>query len=150
MIRVSFKGVIIGGIVDMGSTVVAAFPVSIYAFMASGVSKLPQAQQAQALADAMRNTPSVYLAGLLVGALCSVLGGYVAARIAKHDELLNGALSSFLCVAIGVYALARGTQGTPPWLHVLLLIISPMLGALGAYLRLRGRKTTTGAMPTPA
>ena len=150
MSRVSFKGVIIGGIVDIGATFVAAFPVGVYAFIVSGVSKLPQAQQAQALADAMRNTPSVYIAGLLVGALCSVLGGYVAARIARHDELLNGALSSFLCVATGLYAVARGTQGTPPWVHVLLLIISPLLGALGAYLRLRGRKSTTDAMPTPA
>jgi hypothetical protein len=148
--RVSFKGFIIGGIVDMAATFVAAFPVGIYAFAVSGAGKLPQAQQAQALADAMRNTPSLYIAGLLVGALCSVLGGYVAARVARHDELLNGALSSFLCVATGLYALARGTEGTAPWVHVLLLVISPLLGALGAYLRLRGKNLTAGATPTPA
>jgi len=39
----------------------------------------------------------------------SVLGGYVSARIAKHDELLNGALSSILCVGGGTYAVISGS-----------------------------------------
>lgn len=43
---------------------------------------------------------------LLLGALCSVLGGYVAARLAARSELVNGALSAFLCIAFGLYALA--------------------------------------------
>ena len=41
----------------------------------------------------------------LVGAACSVLGGYVAARIAKRDEILNTAVSSFLCVGMELYAM---------------------------------------------
>jgi len=143
--RVSFKGVIIGGVVDIVATYIGAIPVGVYAFMVAGLSNVPQAQQAQALTDVMRNRPSVYLAGMLVGAVCSVLGGYIAARIAKHDELLNGALSSFLCVATGLFALARGTPGTAPWVHILLLVISPLLGAIGAWLRLRGKNASTGA-----
>jgi hypothetical protein len=41
-------------------------------------------------------TPWLYGAQLLVGLACSVLGGYVAAWLAKHDELLNRTLSAFL------------------------------------------------------
>jgi hypothetical protein len=53
-------------------------------------------------------------------------------RIAKHDEVPNGALSSILCVGFGVYAVANGTGHL--WLHLLYLHLSPALGALGGYL----------------
>ena len=36
----------------------------------------------------------LYCANLLLGLIASGLGGYVAARIAKRNELLNAALSS--------------------------------------------------------
>jgi len=71
-----------------------------------------------------------------LGSLCSVFGGYVAAWIAKHDEVLNGALSSILCVGSGVYALLGARAAGDAALHLALLPLSPALGALGGYLSL--------------
>jgi hypothetical protein len=72
-----------------------------------------------------------------LGGLCSVLGGYVSARIAKHDEILNGALSSILCIGFGVYALLGGGAAGHSALHLIFLPLSPALGALGGYLSSR-------------
>jgi hypothetical protein len=84
---------------------------------------------------------SVYrVSSSILGALCSVLGGYVSARIAKHDEVLNGALSAILCVGIGVYAVLSGSAASHLGLHLVFLPLSPALGALGGYLSSR-RKT---------
>ncbi|MCG2641381.1 hypothetical protein ACFPFP_18750 [Bradyrhizobium sp. GCM10023182] len=74
-----------------------------------------------------------------LGGLCSVLGGYVSARIARHDEVLNGALASILCVGLGIYAAARGTGHL--WLDILYLPLGPALAALGGYLRSRQAAT---------
>jgi hypothetical protein len=64
-----------------------------------------------------------------------VLGGYVSARIAKHDELLNGALSSILCVGSGMYAVVSGSAADDLLMHLFFLPLSPALGALGGFLR---------------
>ena len=49
--------------------------------------------------------PLLYAVQILIGVSCSVFGGYIAGRLTKHGELLNGLLSSFLCVGSGVYSL---------------------------------------------
>ena len=80
---------------------------------------------------------------LLVGLACSVLGGYVAAWLAKHDELLNGGLSSFLCVGLGIYTMASGKDSDAMWVQILMLIASPILALIGGILmRLQRRKST--------
>ena len=45
-----------------------------------------------------------------------MLGGYVSARIAARDEVLNGALASILCIGFGIYAVVKGT-GTCGWIY---------------------------------
>jgi putative membrane protein (TIGR04086 family) len=84
----------------------------------------------------MHNNLPLHLGTLLVGMACSVLGGFVAAWLAKHHELLNGALSSILCVAGSIWTISTGKDSQPLWTQVLLLIASPALGLLGGYLRL--------------
>jgi len=64
------------------------------------------------------------VSSIILGALCSVLAGYVSARIAKHDEVLNGALSSILCVVGGLYSVLSGSAA----LHLALLPLGPVLG----------------------
>lgn len=68
----------------------------------------------------------LYIAGFVGGAMASVLGGYVAARIAKRGHLWNGALSSYLCIGSSIYALVSGAGGTIPlWQHIAFLPSSP-------------------------
>jgi hypothetical protein len=73
-----------------------------------------------------------------VGILCSIVGGYVAAQMAKEKELLYGASSAILCTAFGVYAMVKGHHYEPKVL--LLEPLSLVLGTLGGYLYLRRSK----------
>jgi uncharacterized membrane protein YfcA len=143
MSKVSAKGVLIGGIVDVVTSFVLGFPFTIYAMSKLDLSHLSSAQMQTALTTAIHNNVPLYAAQLLVGLACSVLGGYVAARLAKREELLNGALSSFICVVLGVYMVASGNDSTPHWLQALMFIASPALALLGGYLMQRSRRKHT-------
>ena len=134
MKRVSFKGVAIGNIADIASTNVVLLPVMIYIAASSG---LPPDRLANSASAILKESTSFLVWSSILGGLCSVLGGYVSARIAKHDEVLNGGLSSILCIGSGVYALLSGGASGHPWLHLLYLPLSPVLGALGGFLRVR-------------
>jgi hypothetical protein len=70
-----------------------------------------------------------------LGALASVLGGYTAAWIAGRSHLLIGALSAYLCTAIGIVSLLHGTPGVSLVQHLGGFVLSPALGLLGGYLR---------------
>jgi putative membrane protein (TIGR04086 family) len=137
--KVSIKGVLIGSILDIVSSVILGMPFGIYAVSQVDVAHTPKEQLQSAVSAAMHSNMSLYLGTLLVGMACSVLGGFVAAWLAKHDELLNGALSSILCVLGAVWSISAGKDPQPMWTQTLLLIASPALGLLGGYLRLRQR-----------
>ncbi|UGY17847.1 hypothetical protein HAP48_0010650 [Bradyrhizobium septentrionale] len=109
-------------------------PVVFY-LLASAKTGSPTDQGAASAVEALKTGNGFLAASSILGGLCSILGGYVSAHIAKHDETLNGALSSILCVGFGIYALVNGTGHL--WLHLLYLPLSPALGALGGYLRSR-------------
>jgi hypothetical protein len=142
-IRVSIFGIAMGGITDVVATNILAIPVIVYVMVKFDL--LHTSHDPSALTNAIHASPMLYGLQLLIGFACSVLGGYVAAWISKHDELLNGALSSFLCIAIGVYSLARGRIfGSLP-VEILLLIASPLCAFLGGYLRLLQKRIVARA-----
>jgi hypothetical protein len=91
--RVSIAGVVMGGITDVFASSVLAHPVVIDI----------QAKGSAAIASAIQSGGWSYWLQLAIEFGCSALGGYVAAWIVKHDELLNGLLSSFLCTAVTLY-----------------------------------------------
>lgn len=124
MHRISLKGIAIGNVTDIAATYVVMMPLMVYLSLSSG--KPP--------AEILKQS-TVYYSYAILGGLCSVLGGYVSARIAKHDELLNGALSSILCVGGGMYAVISGGAADDLLMHLLFLPLSPALGALGGSLR---------------
>ena len=74
---------------------------------------------------------------------CSVLGGYVAGLIARHGHLLNGALSSWLCLALGIYTLAAGKNSHSVGIEILMLALSPVLAFCGGYIGQRRTGRTT-------
>jgi hypothetical protein len=126
MNRISLTGVVIGNIVDIVSTTIAGLSVMIYILISSG----PSGDTADSVTQVIMASSVFWVSSIILGALCSVLAGYVSARIAKHDEVLNGALSSILCVAGGLYSALSGSAA----LHLAFLPLGPVLGALGGYL----------------
>jgi hypothetical protein len=77
---------------------------------------------------------------LLIGFAGSTLGGFVSAWLSGHDELLNGTLASFLCVAFTIFLWALGVDHRPILSHLFLLIAGPIFSLLGGYLRLRQKQ----------
>ena len=131
-IKVSFVGVATGGITDVVASSLLAFPLVIYIVVNYKPSPAPGGSAA--IASVFHS--SIWMYGqLAIGLGCAVLGGYVAARIAKHDELLNGLLSSFLCIAFGTYSVLLGKNFEPVLAQVFLLTAAPAFALLGGYLR---------------
>jgi uncharacterized membrane protein YfcA len=121
----------------------------MYVMLRLDLSHLSSAQAKAAIATAIQNNVPLYTTQLLIGLACSVLGGYVAARLARREELLNGALSSFLCVALGVYMVASGNDSTPHWLQVLMFVASPASALFGGYLVQRSRQKYVNHLKPP-
>jgi len=139
MSKVSVKGVVVGGIVDVVASLVLDMPFGFYAALHVDLSNVPKARMESTINAATQANIPLYVTELLIGLACSVLGGYVAARLAKQDELLNGALSSFLCVVLGIFTMAAGMDSHALWEQILLLLASPILALFGGYLMQRQR-----------
>ena len=135
MSKVSIKAVIIGGITDIASTNILQIPLVVYIAFDLIKSDVADDQLSTALLAAMKDNPLYFTLGLAVGSFCSFLGGYVSAKIAKHNEMLNGTLASFLCVGIGLYSMFSGASHLPWWQHLFYLSLSPALACFGGYLR---------------
>jgi hypothetical protein len=151
MARVSAKGVLVGGVLDVGAAYALSIPLMRIAIVQLKLLELPEAQFPDALTKAMAPGSSYYLAGLLLGSGCSILGGYVAARLAKHDERLNGALSAWLGMLLGIYNWASGDSADPGLEHIGYLVLTPAMGVLGGYLSEPTGSTSPGvrAVLTP-
>lgn len=141
--KISLKGVVGGGVTDVVLSGLLGIPLSIYVIASSGLSQAPKDQLGIAVVRAIHSSAGLFAAQLLIGLSCSVIGGYVAARLAKQDEVLNGLLASWLCVGIGVYSLASGKSAEPLLLHLALIAVTPVCYWAGAFLRVRGLRAVT-------
>jgi hypothetical protein len=123
--RISLKGVIIGAVTDVVGTNIWGLIAIVYIFSVYHLHQGPE------LTDALKNDPVIFILNWIIGGGFTVLGGYIAARIAKHDELLNGTLASFLCVLFALLAI-----GSTSVLWVIVgIVVNPILALLGGYLR---------------
>lgn len=151
--KVSIVGFMIGSIVDIVGTNIWGIFVTIYVMVSYNL--LPIAGSSSELTAKVLNIfqtdPLIFSLNFIVGAMFSIFGGYIGALIAKHDELLNGALSSFLCVLSGIYGLFSGSHPINlVLLEILALILSPLLGMLGGYLRLKQKSRKQLQTVSPA
>ena len=138
--KISFKGVIIGSVVDVVGTNIFGMFLGIGIAIHYGLTKLPPAEMANQLKVLIEQSSTVAIFGMLVGGLFTVLGGYIAARIAKRNELLNGTLASFLCVFFALLAV-----GSAPFGKVIIgVVVNPILGFIGGYLRLSQKRKKVG------
>jgi hypothetical protein len=153
--KVSILGFVIGSVVDIIGTNIWGMFMTIYVLVNYSLLQTATSSSTELTERVLhifQTNPLIFSANFIVGAMFSILGGYVGAYIAKHDELLNGALSSFLCVLSGLYALLF-TGPHPAYLvllEILALIISPILAMLGGYLRLKQRSRKQMQVMNPA
>jgi hypothetical protein len=82
------------------------------------------------------NTPAMMVIRVVFTALVSVLGGYVCAKIAAHDELRYTAIAATVRAAMLVWAAMTGRgPATPSWLFVALLAVSTVAMLAGGAVR---------------
>jgi hypothetical protein len=143
--KISFKGVIWGAIADVGGSNVWGFIAAIYIAVHYHIYSLPAAQQSNKIMEMMTRDPLIFTLNTIIGSGFSILGGYVAARIAKHNELLNAVLSSFLCEIFGIFAF--GSPLYPVWMILTGLVTSPLLGLAGGYMQLWQERKVTKKHP---
>jgi len=131
-------GIVVGNILDffvsavLGAIVVAILTVpQVREAAAHGLHP-----NAQAMMASLTSSPSFLIATFATGAIGSLLGGFVAAWIAGQTEILCGALSAAFGMIEGVRELAAGTSGVPLPLMVVSILLSPLLGVLGAQIRM--------------
>jgi hypothetical protein len=145
MARISVKAVAVGGAVDIIATNILMLPIVVSLVSTPAVASLPSAKQTDALSDAMMASPTLYTSGLLLGSVCSVFGGWVAARIAGRDEMVHGALSAFACIIFGIYGLIAYPGALEAWEHAAFFVLTPALGAFGGLVRTRQKRNATSA-----
>jgi hypothetical protein len=142
MKKISIPAVVVGAILDIVSTTVLAIPLTLYEVHRWHLLGLPPGQGQEAVRVAYAGDIVWQLAGLAIGGFCSIFAGFIAGRIAKHNEMLNGSLTCILCLLIGIVGRMRSGTMTPTWFHVITFFLAPALGALGGYLSMKGKKRT--------
>jgi hypothetical protein len=130
MSSISIKAVLIAALFDVVTSSVLGVVV------VSACAAWSGAESADDMARFASSNSTQFLT-YAVGSVVSVIAGYMAAAIARRGELINGALSSFLCVLLGIYVELAGISAAPAALSITSLALSPLLGLLGGYLRLR-------------
>lgn len=148
--RISFIGVAVGGVVDVVATYALAFPLMMYASSRLGLPDQPNEQQFAALMHYMQDNTYIKTLGVGLWSLGSLLGGYVAARIARRAELLNGALSAYLSVFLGLAFIGSPSDYAPISVHLALVPVSVALGALGGAIRRSGLRRASPPNDTQA
>jgi len=127
--KLSLKGIIVGAFLNVGGTIAWGVLEAFYFLLTNNLHSLPYTQQVSKLTSLMTD-PSIVALNIVIGGGFSILGGYIAARIAKHDELLNATLSSFICIL-----LALPTLGSASLQNIVLgIVANPLLSLLGGYL----------------
>ena len=141
MPQLSAKAIILGAFADIGASIVGGIPLAYFVLTHIGISGAARDDPKTGITAAIHANPFLWSYQLLVGVACSILGGYVAARIAKQDRLANSLLASWLCIGMGVYSIALGRSVEPLWISLLLIVLTLASYALGGYIRVRGTPT---------
>jgi len=129
MRRISFLGILVGGTVSYLLPAVIAMPV---AFL-FGIRLVAATHSPAALQHEIIWNPFYYYGILALQIACSVLGGYLAGVTARHDEVLNGFLSSIISVA--VTTLFHALDPHPFSIKVVKVVGIVAAAGLGGYLR---------------
>jgi hypothetical protein len=130
---ISPLGILVGASSDLVLTLVLSSLLVIWVYATTDLSHLPREQAQAALALAMSGPSPLYIAQVVVGLLCSVLGGFIAAALSRERHLLNGVLAGLL---LNLFLIARGVTRYSG-VDLVLIALSVACYPAGAALRLK-------------
>jgi putative membrane protein (TIGR04086 family) len=142
---VKIRPVIVGAVVDYVATFVLVMLYLIFYYMKEPFEKggLPEEAIEKALNE-MLSSQEGLIALIVIGAFCTGLGGYLAARLAKAEEVKHGALVGAVALIVGVLqtAMAGEASPVPQFYQFLGYALAIPAGALGGSLA-QGRSSSS-------
>jgi hypothetical protein len=141
---VQVRPIIAGVIVDYIATLLAGM---VYLVIYFGQEIVEQGDLSEEAINEILTSPEHLVILGVIGAFCTVLGGYVAGRIAKDIEIKHGALvglGSLVLVTLEQVMSGKSTS-YPIWFEVVGYLIAVPAGALGGHIAQRQRELTAGS-----
>ena len=136
--RFSFLAVIVGWLVDVVSTMVAGLLFG----MVLGVFLVVQGTPVQRIQQVLSDSTAFVLASLLIGTCGSILGGYVAAWIARQRELRHALATGIASLTYGFAMLLLQSlspiplfQPQPLWISIIAFALTVPAATCGGWLR---------------
>jgi hypothetical protein len=134
--RFRILAVVVGCLVDIVASTVAAVAFG----MVAAVFLVMQGARLERMQHLLADSPAMRLGGLLIGACGSILGGYVAAWMARQRELHHALATGIASLTIGIAMLLLQflspipvTQ--PVWITVIAFMLTVPAAILGGWLR---------------
>jgi uncharacterized membrane protein len=127
--RVSFKGVALGVLVDIGGTVLASMLLLSW-FVGDTIAPEMPPEEVEQIMRQLSRDGAFLTASLVLGLAFTGLGGYVAARVATRELYLNAGLVGVVSLVLG---LVFGGQA-PLWFEVAGVLLIVPAALYGGYL----------------
>jgi len=129
MNRVSFKGIVLAALLVLVLDTIAG--IGMMVFMGGSALKggMTEQQTNEAIA-ALTLSTNFLLGSVILGTLATIVGGYVAARIAKKEPYLNAGVIGVLGIVLGVLL----AKNYPLWFNVLGFVLVLPAALLGGHL----------------
>jgi hypothetical protein len=133
--RSGYVAVAAGLAVDVLGTMIGGVVVTLIL----GIGLAAQGIAPEDMADRLTDSAAFQVFSLLFGLAFTVLGGYVAARVANHRELWYGMLLGAASLAFGEAYIAFSGAEIEVWQRIASLLLAVPAGIYGAHLY-RSRK----------
>ncbi len=135
-VKISIKAILAGGAADLLSTAVFSGLLASYIVIHNGITETRPEILGPRINDLIHASTVLFGAQTVIGITCSILGGYVAARVAKQDEIVNAIAASLTFVGLGIYTLIFGSEESA-LLNAFSTLITPFFYRMGAQVRVK-------------
>ncbi|MEK6528064.1 MAG: hypothetical protein AABZ36_04175 [Nitrospirota bacterium] len=132
--KINIKAIFIGWLVDTVGTVIAGFIIGIIAAVFLAAKDFGADQ----IAEELSNSAAVQKAAIFIEFTLTFIGGYVAALIAKEDEIKHAVLVGVLSL-VSSLIITAAMQQQDPMMYLVSLFILPF-AVLGGYLKKTTKK----------
>jgi len=142
MSSISIKAIAIGSLIDIGGSMLTGGVYTfVYAILLASENVPPEEMQRRVLAD-----PAYYIITLIMGLAFMVLGGYVAARIARAREIMHAFWVGVVAIGISLLFLSGAdTSMYPAWYLPVSFGLTVPAAVLGGYVAQRRAIAKVGA-----
>jgi len=134
--RFRILAVVVGCLVDILSSTVVGLAYG----MVVGIVLVVQGARVERMLQLISDSMAVMLGGLLIGACGSILGGYVAAWMARQRELRHALATGIASLTIGIAMLSLQSLSPipvtqPRWFTIIAFVLTVPAATFGGWLR---------------